>query len=791
MSFTAFPDPDSGDQVLGRSIAEWDEMINSERGFLALTSLSVDSDAACQLLPLLHRALLEGDADMRLSVLTTLASVGEPARRVVPAILDVVRSGTLDLRVAALEAVVKIGCDEQHRAELQTLIDLLLEAESQRVVLPATVLHWRTTGDTEAARPVITQALRSSDPELQEIACAAAGELGDAAFADDVLTLARTGGCGVQIAAGEALPRLKPITRRVIDALLDSLSDPNTHDALDGRTELNDALAGLSAGTDPLSLLDDLDEPFDLSSVPEDIWRNETVTNCDTTFVLTQIVMEQPEVLAWLMSRLDDDRAVVRHAAAELVISSLFWCTATRPGWEAPQTVEVSAETIESLRELLQNAETLDRMSGLAISTDANVRVVAAACLWAVEPGERWRDALLEGLAGPEDLALGAVHACGCGDHLVRARLHELLGNSGLQTSVMAGQSLWSSERCSETLVPRLIELIQEHGGLATLPVCALLGQIGEAARDAIPALLDVREQCDLMTDHLDDLIRSIDPDVELPESTSLAERLLNPQMDSDWDPKDRDPWEALEGAPFGEGSKSLFRGILAEKEDNPQRALQHYTAALEFDNTHVDAVTSRAMLYVELGETGKAIDDLQQVLQEHPENIELRLQLAVSLREAERYPESMAEYDRVEQLDPNEHRVWFLRGIALRFAGCMGDAVRAYERAIERQTDNTLALNNLADLLASCADASFHDGPRAVELARQACVQDEWTTPILVETLAQAYARNRDFERAVETQEEALALHRQDADCGLDDRTQAEEKLSLYKSGRAWSDDC
>jgi len=102
MSFTAFPDPDSGDQVLGRSIAEWDEMINSERGFLALTSLSVDSDAACQLLPLLHRALLEGDADMRLSVLTTLASVGEPARRVVPAILDVVRSGTLSYRLSLI-----------------------------------------------------------------------------------------------------------------------------------------------------------------------------------------------------------------------------------------------------------------------------------------------------------------------------------------------------------------------------------------------------------------------------------------------------------------------------------------------------------------------------------------------------------------------------------------------------------------------------------------------------------------------------------------------------------------
>jgi lipopolysaccharide biosynthesis regulator YciM len=93
--------------------------------------------------------------------------------------------------------------------------------------------------------------------------------------------------------------------------------------------------------------------------------------------------------------------------------------------------------------------------------------------------------------------------------------------------------------------------------------------------------------------------------------------------------------------------------------------------------------------------------------------------------------------------------------------------------------------LNNLAWALATSPDASKRDGKRAVQLAERACDLTQYQQPIMVGTLAAAYAEAGRFDDAVATAQKArdiaLALGQKDI------AGNNQHLLELYKSGRAF----
>jgi len=124
---------------------------------------------------------------------------------------------------------------------------------------------------------------------------------------------------------------------------------------------------------------------------------------------------------------------------------------------------------------------------------------------------------------------------------------------------------------------------------------------------------------------------------------------------------------------------------------------------------------------------------------------------------------------------------------------GRYGEAQDRFTKALELDPNCTEARNSLAWLLATCKDASFRDGKRALELALKAAEQagSAWYT---LDTLAAAYAADGQFELAVKTQEKAItALKPAAGPAGLavqKNINDMERRLDVYKKGTAYIDE-
>jgi tetratricopeptide (TPR) repeat protein len=120
--------------------------------------------------------------------------------------------------------------------------------------------------------------------------------------------------------------------------------------------------------------------------------------------------------------------------------------------------------------------------------------------------------------------------------------------------------------------------------------------------------------------------------------------------------------------------------------------------------------------------------------------------------------------------------------GLALIQSGNAAEGLSRLRESVHLAS-SSVALNELAWVLATHPDASVRNGSEAVQLARQACALAGENDATLLATMAAAYAEAGMFPLAIETAQKAIDLAQSSGDNQLLARDR--EMLALFQANQ------
>jgi len=193
-------------------------------------------------------------------------------------------------------------------------------------------------------------------------------------------------------------------------------------------------------------------------------------------------------------------------------------------------------------------------------------------------------------------------------------------------------------------------------------------------------------------------------------------------------------------------------------------------------DPLHPDNLYLKANGYFHAGEFEKAIEEFDKVIRLAPDRSEAYYKRGKSAEELGRLDSAVADYEQTVRLDPNHAPAY--TGLALVYfdQGEYAQARQYYTEATRVDPTYVPAYANMAWLLATCPEAKFRNGNKAVHYAVFACKLTGWSEFRVLDTLAAAYAQAGRFEEAVHWQEKVVDM------APLAEQAEFRDRLALYK---------
>jgi len=224
-----------------------------------------------------------------------------------------------------------------------------------------------------------------------------------------------------------------------------------------------------------------------------------------------------------------------------------------------------------------------------------------------------------------------------------------------------------------------------------------------------------------------------------------------------------------------------LERGSAYEMKKDYEMALADFSKAIACDPENALSFDMRAALYISRGGYEKAIADCTDA-------IRLGRDLALMTRGyaylmTKDHASARTDFEELIRHVPGLPHAYLSRGLLHRCEKNFEMATRDFTHAIELDPQCPEASGTLAHLLATCPEAAFRDGVKAVSLARKAFKLSNWEDVLLLQTLAAAYAESGKYDQAIKWQEKAI-------DLGFDDDEHVEKAnylLDLYRQRKPY----
>jgi len=217
-------------------------------------------------------------------------------------------------------------------------------------------------------------------------------------------------------------------------------------------------------------------------------------------------------------------------------------------------------------------------------------------------------------------------------------------------------------------------------------------------------------------------------------------------------------------------------------REGRVDEAIAHYQNALQISPDLAAAHINLGNALMQKGRVDEAIAHYQNALRISPDLAATHVNLGNALMQKGRGSEAIAHYQKALGIKPDLAEAHRDLGNIFLQQGRMREAIAHFQQALQIEPADPTVQGNLAWLLATCPEASLRNGTKAVELARQANKLTGGENPVILLTLAAAFAENGRFSEAVETAQHALRLAEAQSNTRLAGQLQFE--LKLYQAG-------
>ena len=206
------------------------------------------------------------------------------------------------------------------------------------------------------------------------------------------------------------------------------------------------------------------------------------------------------------------------------------------------------------------------------------------------------------------------------------------------------------------------------------------------------------------------------------------------------------------------------------------------HTLAVTKNNDTAHLCLAEALL--ERGQLEEAIAHSQAAIEIRPANAGAygRVPMVLTSEQAQSAIALWQKRIKASPLDTDAHNNL---GVVLIQSGNPRGAIAQWETSLAIKPNDGNAENNLAWVLATYPEEALRNGKRAVKLAEQATSLPGGKDPIVLRTLAAAYAEAEEFSNAVEAAEEALKTATARQNSSLVETLQKE--IALYRANRPY----
>ena len=145
------------------------------------------------------------------------------------------------------------------------------------------------------------------------------------------------------------------------------------------------------------------------------------------------------------------------------------------------------------------------------------------------------------------------------------------------------------------------------------------------------------------------------------------------------------------------------------------------------------------------------------------PNSAQAHANLGAALVWHREWEAALAEFQEAARLEPTNAKMWLYVGQAYERLGREAEALQALETGVNAEPRDAGVLNHTAWLYATAKDPTLRDPAKALEYAQRAVEVSQGANANYLDTLAEAYYVNREYDAAIEAEQRALELAPED----------------------------